>query len=56
MGDGVFPSVSARGHSSEKVFLFSAAVKFAYSASCIFSETLSDSGFEISCTELLNVM
>ena len=29
MGDDVFPSVSAQGHSVEKVF-FSAAVKFAY--------------------------
>ena len=45
MGDGVFPSVSAQGHSSEKVFF--EAAEFAYSASSIFSETLSDSGFEI---------
>ena len=55
MGDGVFPSVSVQGHSSEKVFLFSTAVEFAYSASSIFLETLLDSGFEMPCTELLNV-
>ena len=54
MADGVFPSVSAPGHSSEQVF-FSAAAKFGLSASSILSETLSYSGFEISCTELLNV-